>query len=107
MEKITVKFTPKPEDYSTTIRIFLSSKSIVSSIAKGFLAFVSIILVLIVALSIFKVGFRSLSHLWGYIVPILIVSLLIFLAPTLSGWAMARNVSKQLQLSQLDRKSVV
>jgi hypothetical protein len=100
MEKVTVKFTPRPEDYSTTIRIFSSSKSIATSIAKGFLAFVSIILVLIVALSIFKVGLRGLSHLWGYIVPVLILSLLIFLAPSLSGWAMARKVSKQPQLSQ-------
>lgn len=100
MEKITVKFIPQPEDYSTTIRIFSSSKSIATSIAKGFLALVSLVLISIVTLSIFKAGLRSLSHLWGYIVPVLILSLLIFLAPSLAGWATARKVSKQPQLSQ-------
>jgi hypothetical protein len=96
MNKITIRFTPKPEDYSRAIRIHSSARQTILSVFRGFASVLILFMLVTLVIDIFHGDFQSILFYF----PVLLVFLLLFFLPALSGWLTDRRVSKQTQLLQ-------
>jgi hypothetical protein len=94
MDKITLQFTPKPEDYSIAIKTYISNRQTSFSVLRGILGVPIFTILLSLVLNIFNGDFQSfLCYL-----PILLMLLLVLFLPAISGSSVARKTLKQPQL---------
>jgi hypothetical protein len=94
MDKIVLQYTPKPQDYSNAVKMFLSNGRISNSIVRGFLSVLAFIMIASLLLNIGTANFRVAV----YYLPLIILVVLFLLLPSMSGSSTVRKVSKQPQL---------
>jgi hypothetical protein len=96
MDKIVVRYVPRPQDYSDAIKIFLSNRHVMASIFRGFIGVLIFIMIGGLLLNIGRSDFQNVA----YYLPVLILIMLFFFLPAMSGFSTAKRVSKQPQLLQ-------
>jgi hypothetical protein len=94
MDRIVLQFTPKPEDYSSAIKTYISNRQTSFSVLRGILGIPVLTISASLILNIFNKDFQSV---FCYL-PILLMLLFIFFLPAISGSSAAKKASKQSQL---------